>query len=147
MVIIVVGKDEKNIDKAVKDLIRLEKGKEVVEFKDIEIPKGRVKEPPDINNSIILLDFPDTLPRNSETKRAILMTWMMMQARPRQNIFIGKVLHEKPNLWLEKISKRVNYANNIVVTAEPEEMKLFDRMTGGEAILKYGQEVKLSNER
>jgi len=69
MIYLVIGIDRQDIDKAVGILVNLEKNKKVFKFDDImDNLKGK-ETPPDINDSLILLDYQDLLARASATKR------------------------------------------------------------------------------
>jgi len=137
MLTLVVGTDTKCIDKAVEVLVNLEKDREVIHFKDLAIKLKDTGELPDIYNSVILLDYPDILARNSSTKLQVLITYMVIQSRMRNNHFIARALDWKKLKTAPNVDKRIDRAHDVLVTAGEDKLILWDRRINKRVVLTY----------
>ena len=138
MLTLVIGTDPRNIDRAVEILVDLEKDKKVVNFKDIMENLKNLDKLPDINDSVILLDYSEIPARKSSTKEARLMTYMIMQSRKRNNIWIAKARDWKKIKGAPNIDRRIYRSHDILVTAGEGKMVLWNRIINKKKVITYG---------
>lgn len=136
MLILVLGEDRADIDRAVKLLAKIE-GKEVLNFVDLVESIKASNELPEILNSTILLDYPDILATQTSTKKSKLITYMVAQSRPKNNTWIAKALDYRSIRDAPNIDKGLRYAPGVLVTASKTKMLLHDRRTNTRTLIEY----------
>ncbi len=141
MLILVLGEDKLDIDRAVQHLTEME-NKEVLNFKDLMASMKTSNELPDIYNSTILLDYLDILATQTSTTGSKLMTYMINQSRSRENTWIAKALDYRSIRDAPNIDKRLHRMHEVMATVSKTKILLHDRRTDTRTLIEYKKEVR-----